>query len=120
MPNIHLEHTDNIHTKDIMGLFISLQDILIELADVKAKNCKSRAIHFNNYHIGSCDINEGFVHLEINILEGRSDEIKTKIGRESLKVLKSYFRDNAGGYSIQYSLEIREMKCSDYFTSNNT
>ena len=95
MPHIHLEHTDNIHTTDIMGLFISLQDILIELADVKAKNCKSRAIHFNNYHIGSCDINEGFVHLEINILEGRSDE-------------------------IQYSLEIREMKCSDYFTSNNT
>ena len=119
MPHICLEYTDNIHTTDIMGLLKSIQDVLIELADVKAKNCKSKVIHYNDYHMGSCDINEGFVHLEINILEGRTDEIKTKIGKKSLKILKSYFGDNSVGDSIQYSLEIREIKRSDYFTSNN-
>ena len=33
--------------------------------------------------------------------------------------LKSYFKENSTLDSIQYSLEIREMKHSDYFTSNH-
>ena len=119
MPHIILEHTDNIHKTDILDLFKSIQDILVKLAEVQSQNCKSRAIQLNNFHVESNNKNEGFVHMEINILEGRSEEIKTKIGRESLKVLKSFFKNDRLRNSIQCSLEIREMKRSNYFTSNS-
>ena len=118
MPHVRIEHTDNIHTTDITGLFKSVQNILIKFADIKAENCKSRAIPLNNFHIESSNKKVGFVHLEINILEGRSEKIKNNIGEKSLKVLKSYFIDNMLGGSIQCSIEIREIKRSDYFTTN--
>jgi len=119
MPHVRIEHTDNIHTTDIADLFKSVQYILIKFADIKAENCKIRAIPLNNFHMESNNKKVGFVHLEINILEGRSEKIKNKIGEESLKVLKTYFIDNMLGDSIQCSIEIREIKRSDYFSTNN-
>jgi len=119
MPHIHLEHTDNIHIADIMDLFKSINDILVKLVNIKVENCKSRAIKFNNFYIEPNDNNKGFVHLQINILEGRTKEIKSKIGLESLKVLKSFITKNTVGCSIQCSMEIRELKRSNYFTTNS-
>ena len=59
---------------------------LKKLADVKSINCKSRSVQFKNYYTES---NSGFVHVEINILEGRTTEIKKQIGEETLKLLKA-------------------------------
>ena len=116
MPFIYLEHTDNIYTTDLEDLFKSIQEILIKLADVKSINCKSSSVQFNNYYTES---NSGFVHAEINILEGRTTEIKKQIGEETLKLLKAYFIRNIDSAATQYSVEIREMKSMDYFTSNS-
>jgi len=119
MPHIRIEHTDNIHTTNIMDLFNSVREILIELADIKGENCKSRAIQLKNFHTGSNDNNKGFVHMEINILEGRPQETKDKIGRDTLFVLQNYFNNNTDVGPLQISVEIREMKPRDYFTSNS-
>jgi 5-carboxymethyl-2-hydroxymuconate isomerase len=49
---------------------------------VKPENCKSRATKLKEYH---CTINgspSGFIHLEISLLSGRSEAVKSKIGTE--------------------------------------
>ena len=89
----------------------------MQAAKVKSENCKSQAIRIKNYHIGSRNKDEGFIHLKIKILEGRTEKIKNQIIHESLKSLKSYF-ENTTGHNIQYSIEIQEMKLENYFTSN--
>ena len=118
MPHIRLEYTDNIYVDELNILFKDVQNILIKIAEVKSENCKSRAISLDSSEIISDGKNVRFVHLEINILEGRTTEIKKQIGKESLSLLKSHFNNDMNKNLIQYSVEIREMKHSDYFTSN--
>ena len=117
MPHISLEYTENIQTIIKSDFFDQLLTIIIQSAGVKDANCKCRAIKIKNFHIGSKDKNEGFIHLEIKLLEGRAEKIKNKIALESLKILKSYFK-NANEQNIQYSIEIHELKLENYFTSN--
>ena len=93
--------------------------ILNKAAGAKPENCKARAIKFKNFCIGSDNKKEGFVHLEINILKGRTEKIKNQICQESLIIIKSYFQRIKGLDHIQFSLEIREMQRANYFTSNN-
>ena len=61
--------------------------------------------------------NEGFIHLKIKLLEGRTEKIKNQIAQKALIVLKSYFK-NTKLHNIQYSIEIQEMKKGNYFTTN--
>ena len=93
MPHISLEYTENIQTIIKPDLFDALIAIIIQATEVKNKHCKSRAIKIKNFYIGSRNYNEGFVHLEIKILEGRTEKIKNQIAQESLKALKSYFNN---------------------------
>ena len=117
MPHISLEYTENIQTIIKSDLFDKLITIIIQAAEVKYENCKSRSVTIKDYYIGSKKNNEGFVHLEIKILEGRTEKIKNKIAQKSLKTLKSYFK-NTKVHNIQYSVEIQEMKQGNYFTTN--
>ena len=117
MPHIRLEHTKDIHDADIKKIFISIQNVLINLAGVIDKKCKCRAIKLTNFQIGN-STKHGFIHLEINIIEGRSEKIKKKIGEESLNILKSYFDENLTGDFLQYSIEIRDINKESYLTSN--
>ena len=117
MPHISLEYTENIQTIIKSDLFDKLITIIIQAAEVKNKYCKSRAIKIKDFYIGSRNNNEGFVHLKIKILEGRTEKIKNQIAQKSLKALKSYFK-NTRLHNIQYSIEIQEMKKGNYFTTN--
>ena len=118
MPHLQLEYTKNIQTIINPVLFEQLFSILNKLADISIDNCKSRSIQINDYKIGSGNNKIGFVHLEIKILEGRKKEIRNQIGRESMEIIRSYFKKYTTKYNIQYSIEILEMKKEDYFTSN--
>ena len=117
MPHISLEYTENIQTIIKSDLFDKLINIIIKAAEVKYKHCKSRSIEIKNFYIGSRNNDEGFVHLEIKIMEGRTKKIKNQIAQKSLKTLKSYFK-NTNIHNIQYSIEIQEMKKGNYFTTN--
>ena len=118
MPHLQLEYTKNIQTIINPILFEQLFSILNKVADISLANCKSRSIQINDYQIGSGTHKIGFVHLEIKILEGREKEIRNQIGRESMEIMRSYFKEYTTKCNIQYSIEILEMKKEDYFTSN--
>tara|TARA_B100000315_G_C14167178_1_gene402838 strand:- start:27 stop:392 length:366 start_codon:yes stop_codon:yes gene_type:complete len=119
MPHLQLEYTKNIQTIIHPVLFEQLFSILNTVAEISLANCKSRSIQINDYQIGSGNHKIGFVHLEIKILEGREIEIRNKIGRDSMEIMKLYFKEFTTKCNIQYSIEILEMKKEDYFTSNN-
>jgi len=60
-----------------------------------------------------------FIHLDIMLLEGRSNDVKKTIGRETLDLLKDYFHKKSNDNIPQISLEIREINKNNYFTTNS-
>ena len=119
MPHIQIEHSSNIKTKINSVLFDNLIIILNKLANVKPENCKCKVLKIKEYYLGADKVKDGFINLNIKILEGRPKKIINQIGFESLEALKLFFQANTKVKSIQYSIEIQEMKRTNYFTSNN-
>ena len=69
------------------------------------------------YH---CAINgnpSGFTHLEISLLSGRSETVKTKIGTECTQIIREFLEDVT---QVQVSVEIRDMDQNNYFTTKKT
>jgi 5-carboxymethyl-2-hydroxymuconate isomerase len=116
MPHITLEYTYNIDQSiEFRALFAELHQMLASVAGVSIDNCKSRAICLDTYHIGDGEAQNAFVHLEIQLLEGRSAELKQEIGARGLQVLKRYFAGSLGKLDLQITLEVRDMQRQAYF-----
>ena len=118
MPQIILQYTDNIiQKKDFIHLFSKIHTALSGSAGINPENCKSRAIKLTDYFIGDGDKSNAFVHLELRIFQGRTEDIKQHIGNEVLKLLQKYFDDIPENLDIQYTIEIIEMNPELYFKS---
>ena len=118
MPHIKLEYTQKIEPSLIRPVLKQLRNILVENTGVKEYNCKCKAIRILVYAADSYDNSRHFYHLQISLLKGRSEEIRQKIGQQSLEFLKEHFANNSKRHQKQISVEIREMKPQDYFTTN--
>ena len=118
MPHLKLEYTDNVHWKGpIQKIFPKLQTVLIQHTGVESENCKSRATQLKDYLGTINDSPGGFTHLEISILSGRSETVKTKIGTECTQIICEFLKDVT---QAQVSVEIRDMDKNNYFTTKKT
>ena len=116
MPHVKLEYTENVQWKNpIQDIFPKLQTVLIQHARVKPENCKSRAIELKDFYCTGKSHSGGFIHLEISMLSGRTEEVKTNIGRECSQIIQSFIENIA---EIQVSVELRDMDYNGYFTTN--
>ena len=116
MPHVKLEYTENVQWKNpIQDIFPKLQTVLIQHARVKSENCKSRAMELKDYYCTSKSHSGGFIHLEISLLSGRTEEVKTNIGKECSQIIQSFIENIA---EIQVSVELRDMDRNGYFTTN--
>ena len=116
MPHIKLEYTENVQWKNLMHEILpKLQTLLIQHARVKPENCKSRAIELKDFHCAGKSHSGGFIHLEISLLSGRTEEVKTNIGKECSRIIQSLIENIA---DIQVSVELRDMDRNGYFTTN--
>ena len=83
MSHIKLEYTENVNWNiPVQEFFPKLQSVLIQHAKVKPENCKSRANQLKEYLSNIDGSLGGFTHLEISLLIGRSEAVKSKIGTE--------------------------------------
>ena len=116
MPHVKLEYTGNVQWKSpIHDIFPKLQTVLIQHAKVKPKNCKSRATELIDFYCTDKNNSGGFIHLEIRLLSGRAEEVKTNIGKECRQIIQSFIENIA---EIQVSVELRDMDYNGYFTTN--
>ncbi len=116
MPQITLQITDNIKAlPEFYHLFAEVHTAINSIAGIKIDNCKSRVILLDNYHIGDGRDNKGFIHLEVKILEGRTNEIKSEIGKKSLQILKTSFKENNNLLDLQMTVEIIDIQNNCYY-----
>ena len=116
MPHVKLEYTENVQWKNhIQDIFPELQTVLTQHAKVNPKNCKSRGTELKDFYCTDKNRSGGFIHLEISLLSGRTNEVKTNIGKECSRIVQSFIENRA---EIQVSVELRDMDQNSYFTTN--
>ena len=116
MPQITLEYTGNIdQALEFDAIFSGVHEILVHVADIRVDNCKSRARRLDHYYIGTGNPNHAFVHLEAAILEGRTPDLKSKLGRRILEHLQEHFAPTFETCNLQITVEIRDIPRTVYF-----
>ena len=116
MPQITLQFTDNIKSLPKFNeLFSEVHMAINAIAGIKIENCKSKAIQIERYYIGVGTNNKGFIHLEVKILEGRTAEIKSEMGKSLLQILKHKFKESISSLDLQITIEIIDILKNCYY-----
>lgn len=97
MPHLTLEHSSNITLPDDhRSVLLDLHRALNEIGGIAIGNCKSRIYRADSFAIGDESAQrDGFVHLDIIFVAGRSEETKAQISRACLEILKTAFLPGA-------------------------
>lgn len=116
MPQITLQYTSNIQPlPEFYQLFSAVHKTINAIAGIKIENCKSRSIQLDNFYIGDGSGNKGFLHLEVKILEGRTSDVKSKLGKSLLQILKNESKESIKLLDLQITVEIIDIQKSCYY-----
>ncbi|WP_150467223.1 hypothetical protein [Francisella sp. SYW-9] len=115
MPTIKIYYTDNIQISDKLDKFSkSLHTTLVEIIKTDIHTCRTLIYPCKNYIVGDSSSNfDGFIQLEVDILPGRSTELRKKLGNILLGDLKLLCSDC--DISIDYRVTVRQTDTEFYF-----
>lgn len=78
------------------------------------KDIKSRAIRHDTYCFAEGGDNFGFIHLQVNIIEGRPLEAKQNASNRLHEYLKQFFAKSFSDLKCSITVEIRDMNKDTY------
>ena len=111
MPHITLRCTDNILEKNhLRPLLATIQDIIVEGLPTQLFNCKSHVEILEQFYIGDGDPQNAFIHLEIKILPGRTQDTLKAVAENLLSILKQFFHESSENKNLQIGVEISELQ----------
>jgi 5-carboxymethyl-2-hydroxymuconate isomerase len=112
MPQITLEYSDNVKVGDLKSALLGLHQILSKMLPTQVESCKSRIIRHKDYLIGDGDERNAFVHVDIKIMAGRTEDVVNNTGKAAVEYLRDQFQDS-DGLNLQITVEISNL--SAYF-----
>lgn len=116
MPHIKLEYTDNIkQTVDTLAFFKCCHQLIVETIGAKEENCQSCAVVHHHFCVGSGQLQEGFIILDIAFLEGRTDDQKKALAQKISTLLQQTFKESIKQLKLQVRLKFTILLRSDYF-----
>ena len=114
MPHIHLETTsdleENAHVPDILE---ALTLCLSSQETVPSKSIKGYHTLRSVWHMGE-GAPAGFAHCEVALLNNRPIELRQKIAKDMMTVMREQFASSIGQSLVSVTLEIREMDKDTY------
>lgn len=116
MPHIYVEYSDNITDLATQPLLQALNQCLIDGQYATAIDIKSRAVVQHDYMIGCAEKNQGYVHVKISLLTGRSLATQQAISQQALQVLLAQLPKQSV-VDIQACVEILQMPAESYSKS---
>ena len=116
MPQITLEYTNNLDPqRPFTPLLDDIHRALNSVAAVNLGNCKSRVRVVNEFHIADGAAEHAFAHIEVRLLEGRSDVVKRELGGKILELVKHWFDVGDRALQVQVTVEITDIRRNEYF-----
>ncbi|MCY3413754.1 MAG: hypothetical protein INQ03_19070 [Candidatus Heimdallarchaeota archaeon] len=116
MPHIILEYSSNLKNLEYKDIFEVAHDALCSHAEADIENCKSQAYENDAYYIADGDTNKAFIHIEISLMEGRSEKIKASIAKEIIVYIESLIEETwREDLYTQISIHFKDIIKKDYF-----
>lgn len=116
MPIINFEYTDNLKIdSDIKSFLLKIHAILVKEIKTDIKTCRSCISKISDYVIGNGDPNNAYIILRIQILPGRTDEIKNRAGKILLEKIYGDFSDEIKAHDTQVRVSLTEIDKKHYY-----
>lgn len=115
MPHCIFEYSDNIADEpEWSQIMKKVHESLIATGEFAAGDIKSRVIKHDNYRIGNGEDNQSFVTLNLQILDGRSDEFKREITGMALDILVAAFPKSLAEQKCSITAQVSEIHRASY------
>lgn len=115
MPHCILEHSSNtLDAPDWTKTLSSIHEALMATGQFALGDIKSRVIKHEHFLIGDGSAGQCFATLNIQILDGRSDEVKTEISRACLQVLARAFAESVRQMQCSLTVQISDIHRASY------
>lgn len=112
MPQITLEHSPHFDGTDWRTLALTIHQHCVEQVAATLPACKTRIVRAENVIINDGNPDEAFVHCDLRILTGRTQEQKTALGQAVHAALLAGLKPYAG--PAQVSVEIGNLDKPNY------
>jgi 5-carboxymethyl-2-hydroxymuconate isomerase len=110
MPHCILEYSVNVVDEpDFRALFGELHQALVAKGEFNLGDIKSRAIARGDFLIAEGDPDRSFVALEIRILEGRSDAVKSRISSDAAGILRRHLPRTLAETRCSLSVQVTDV-----------
>lgn len=117
MPQVKLDYSSNLleANSDFNSLFKELHDNLVNSGEFDSLKVKCFAQCHQNYYVGDGRSENAFIALQISLLAGRSIDLRSSICKDSLSLLKVFFRQSLSTLKCRLTVEVREIDPSTHF-----
>jgi 5-carboxymethyl-2-hydroxymuconate isomerase len=120
MPHLILEFSENVIEKDSVKILLkNCNQLLTKLLPTNIAGCKSRAVEHHNYWIAEGEKENAFVHINLRVLKGRTEDTLQNLGSELIKLLENHFSKSLQSLNLQITIEISEFQNYFKITSQN-
>jgi len=115
MPHCILETSDNLLDQpDWRELLLAINGTLVETGLFQAGDIKSRLVRHDTFAIGDGAPDQAFVTLNVQILQGRTDEVKASLSATLLPVLTRAFPRTLAQRRCSLTVQISDIHRTSY------
>ncbi|MEN9946630.1 MAG: hypothetical protein RLZZ293_1016 [Pseudomonadota bacterium] len=114
MPHLVLEASANIveSNERVRKILQECQELLTQQLPTQLASCKSRCVLHDLFVVGDANPKNAFVHLEVKVLAGRSQELLNLIAQQLHNLLTQEFNKSSQTFNLAISVEIVELTTS--------
>ena len=115
MPHCIFEYSANIaDNPDWPQIVRRVHDKLVATNLFIAEDIKSRIVKHDHFLIGHGQPNQSFVTLNLQILDGRSDEIKRELTQMALEILVGAFPKSLANQKCSITVQVSDIHRASY------
>ncbi len=120
MPHFILEHSANIEEQlNVAGLFETLTDTAVATGVFPLAGIRCRAHRCDHYHVANGNPEFGFVHLQVKLGPGRTEQEKQGAAEAIFEALKNHLQPLYEQQGLAISFEMNELPASLKYNHNN-
>jgi 5-carboxymethyl-2-hydroxymuconate isomerase len=115
MPHCILEASDNLlEQPDWNGLLADIHQTLAGTGLFAEGDLKSRVVRHGIFRVGDGAPDRASVTLDVQVMEGRSEEVKAALSEALLPVLARAFPRSAEGLRLNLTVQVSELHRASY------
>ena len=106
MPQVFIDHSDNVNATHLKAILPSLHAHLVESLPTELSTCKSRITSHQNYLIADGNPRLGFIHVDVKILPGREEGRINTVAKTISTMIADHFKDIHPELDLKISVAI--------------